>query len=235
MSSHLAAVVVRWSVRSQYGPLRRRRRHWTNLFPLLRPAPECRGACELTGGVWVCPAVSGSVGRRWATFSAQRTSPAGDLMCDLLAGEVVVASGGDDDCCAAFSFSHPVCISGFGCTAALSAALQLSVLSILPDGLMTLRQTRRVLCRLQSLKPGPHRTRQRCSGPVCHRPSASRPVRAVKTASRRLEAVITAPSADGCGEDRALRGTGAGAAGVCCDSSPASRPPLRCDLRPYRL
>ena len=25
-------------------------------------------------------------------------------------------------------------------------------------------------------KPGPHRTRQRCSGPVCDRPSASRPV-----------------------------------------------------------
>ena len=24
-----------------------------------------------------------------------------------------------------------------------------------------------------SFKPGPHRTRQRCSGPVCHRPSAS--------------------------------------------------------------
>ena len=29
---------------------------------------------------------------------------------------------------------------------------------------------------VRRLKPGPHRTRQRCSGPVCDRPSASRPV-----------------------------------------------------------
>ena len=28
----------------------------------------------------------------------------------------------------------------------------------------------------RSLKPGPHRTCQRCSGPVCDRPSASQPV-----------------------------------------------------------
>ena len=73
----------------------------------------------------------------------------------------------------------------------------------------------------RSLKPGPHRTRQRSSGPVCHRPSASRPVGPfgpVKTSPGaagggfdRTERVVTRSdgrkqvrnSADGCGEDRA--------------------------------
>ena len=72
------------------------------------------------------------------------------------------------------------------------------------------------------LTTGPHRTRQRCSGPVCNRPSASRPV---PSRQNRLQARLEAAgsgfagmeragtrsdgrkqrrnSADGCGEDRA--------------------------------
>ena len=54
------------------------------------------------------------------------------------------------------------------------------------------------------LKPGPHRTRQRCSGPVCDRPSASRPV---PSRQNRLQARLGRKqgwnSADGRGEDRA--------------------------------
>ena len=68
--------------------------------------------------------------------------------------------------------------------------------------------------------PGPHRIRQRCSGPVCDRPSASR---RVPSGQNRLQAPLEAVlneteragtrsdgrkqgwnSADGCGEDRAL-------------------------------
>ena len=40
--------------------------------------------------------------------------------------------------------------------------------------------------------PGPHRTRQRCSSPVCDRPSATRPVSSRQNRlQRRLEAVLT--------------------------------------------
>ena len=44
---------------------------------------------------------------------------------------------------------------------------------------------------LMCLKPGPHRTRQRCSGPVCDHPSASRPVPSRQNRLQRLEAVCT--------------------------------------------
>ena len=73
--------------------------------------------------------------------------------------------------------------------------------------------------------PGPHRIRRRCSGPVCDRPSASRPV---PYRVNRLQAVLGGDfngtertgtcsdgreqgrsSADGCGEDRAKRHTAA--------------------------
>ena len=58
------------------------------------------------------------------------------------------------------------------------------------------------------LTPGPHRTRQRCSGPVSDRPSASRPA---PSRQNRLQRVWTRSdgrkqgrsSADGCGEERA--------------------------------
>ena len=77
-----------------------------------------------------------------------------------------------------------------------------------------------------SLTPGPHRTRQRCSGPVGDRPSASRPVSSRQNRLQRrlvpLEAILTTElagtrsdgrtqgrsSADGCGEDRASVGPG---------------------------
>ena len=39
-----------------------------------------------------------------------------------------------------------------------------------------------------TVQPGPHRTRQRCSGPVCHRPSASRPVRSRQNRLQRRQA-----------------------------------------------
>ena len=64
------------------------------------------------------------------------------------------------------------------------------------------------------LKPGPHRARQRCSGPVCDRSSASRPAKTASSgaASRfdgngtgrgRAQTVAKQGrnSADGCGED----------------------------------
>ena len=42
------------------------------------------------------------------------------------------------------------------------------------------------------VKPGPHRTHQRCSGPVCDRPSASPPIPSRQNhLQRRLEAVLT--------------------------------------------
>ena len=49
------------------------------------------------------------------------------------------------------------------------------------------------------VKPGPHRARQRCAGPVCDRPSASRPVPSRENRLQRRR-----HGADGCGEDRAL-------------------------------
>ena len=66
-----------------------------------------------------------------------------------------------------------------------------------------------------SLAPGPHRSRQHCSGPVCDRPSASRLVPSRQTARGRRWGRFWAGtrsdgrkrgrnSADGCGEDRAL-------------------------------
>ena len=63
-------------------------------------------------------------------------------------------------------------------------------------------------------KPGPHRTRQRCSGPVCDRPSASRPVsfrqnRLSSGAWRRWRRFCKQSRniADECGEDRASDGS----------------------------
>ena len=51
---------------------------------------------------------------------------------------------------------------------------------------------------LLRLTPGPHRTRQRCSGPVCDRPSASRPVPSRQNRlQRRLEAVLTGRNGPG--------------------------------------
>ena len=75
------------------------------------------------------------------------------------------------------------------------------------------------------VKPGPHRTRQRCSGSVCDRTSASRPVPSRQNRIQRrgggfdgTERAGTRPdgrkqgrnSADGCGKDRASDGGGRG-------------------------
>ena len=62
-----------------------------------------------------------------------------------------------------------------------------------------------------TVRPGPHRTRQRCSGPVCDRPSVSRPIPSSQNASSSERGAFDGPwparkaanSADGCGEDRA--------------------------------
>ena len=49
-----------------------------------------------------------------------------------------------------------------------------------------------------AVPPGPHRTRQRCAGPVCDRPSASRPVLSRQSRLQRcLEAVLTGRSGPG--------------------------------------
>ena len=49
-----------------------------------------------------------------------------------------------------------------------------------------------------TLKSGPHRIRQRCSSPVCDRPSASRPVPLCQyRLQRRLEAVLTGGNGPG--------------------------------------
>ena len=45
-----------------------------------------------------------------------------------------------------------------------------------------------------SLQPGPHRTRQHCTGPVCDRPSASRPIPSYQS---HLEAVLTVQNGPG--------------------------------------
>ena len=56
------------------------------------------------------------------------------------------------------------------------------------DGFVT-RLTRR---QQPTVKPGSHRTRQRCSGPVCDRPSTSRPVPSRQNRLQaRLEAAFT--------------------------------------------
>ena len=72
-----------------------------------------------------------------------------------------------------------------------------------------------ILVAIQN-KPGPHHTRQGCSGPVCDRPSAFRPVKtAFKAPGVSFDGTERAGmrsdgrkqdrnSADGCGEDRAL-------------------------------
>ena len=59
----------------------------------------------------------------------------------------------------------------------------------------------------EQAKPGPHRTRQRCSGPVSTVRARPGPFRPVKTASRRpgggFDGTQGRNSADRCGEDRA--------------------------------
>ena len=58
----------------------------------------------------------------------------------------------------------------------------------------------------QTVEPGPHRTRQRCAGPVCDRPSASRPVPPRRNRlQRRLEAVLTGRNGPGRARTAAYR------------------------------
>ena len=76
--------------------------------------------------------------------------------------------------------------------------------------------------RREPLTPGPHHTRQRCFGPVCDRPSASRPVPRLKNKNKIASSAAGGGfhgteragtrsdgrkqgrnGADGCGEDRA--------------------------------